>query len=195
LNDRRLITYILQEEVKVPETLTVSVVRILDKWEKLESEVFRKLLGEIGLDADQTSQLEKFMQARDVEEVKQIFPNIVSRQAYLEMAQIIKTLLDLGYDASLISFRPSIMRGFDYYDGMVFEVFDNNPENNRSMFGGGRYNGLAGIFGGNSFPATGCAPGDETTRLFLESWGLVDKILANSAERYYFPNLLETDAA
>jgi histidyl-tRNA synthetase len=195
LNDRRLITYILQAEVKVPESLIVSTVRILDKWEKLDAETFRSLLTECGLYADQISQLEKFMQSKDIEEIKQIFPNIISQEAYLQMVQMIKALLDLGYDASLISFRPSIMRGFDYYDGMVFEVFDNNPENNRSMFGGGRYNGLASIFGGNSFPATGCAPGDETTRLFLESWGLVDKILANSAERYYFPNLFETDEA
>ena len=38
------------------------------------------------------------------------------------------------------------MRGFDYYTGMVFEVFDNHPDNNRAMFGGGRYDGLVGLF-------------------------------------------------
>jgi histidyl-tRNA synthetase len=45
------------------------------------------------------------------------------------------------------------MRGFDYYDGMVFEVFDKHPDNNRAMFGGWRYNGLAEIFGVKAFPA------------------------------------------
>jgi histidyl-tRNA synthetase len=65
------------------------------------------------------------------------------------------------------------MRGFDYYDGMVFEVFDKHPDNNRALFGGGRYNGLAEIFGAKeSIPAVGFAPGDEPMRLFLESRNL-----------------------
>jgi histidyl-tRNA synthetase len=50
------------------------------------------------------------------------------------------------------------MRGFDYYDGVVFEFFDQHPDNRRAMFGGGRYNGLASIFGVDSFPAVGAAP-------------------------------------
>ena len=63
------------------------------------------------------------------------------------------------------------------------------------MFGGGRYNGLAGIFGGSEFPAVGCAPGDETTRLFLESWGLVDAILSKTtSEVYYLPIIDESVA-
>lgn len=37
------------------------------------------------------------------------------------------------------------MRGFDYYTDIVFEVMDTDPENNRSMFGGGRYDGLVGL--------------------------------------------------
>jgi len=94
---------------------------------------------------------------------------------YIPVEQLMDKLKTLGYE-KWIKFDPKIMRGFDYYDGMVFEVFDNNPENSRSMFGGGRYNGLAEIFGGKSFPAVGCAPGDETTKLFLESWKLIPKL-------------------
>jgi histidyl-tRNA synthetase len=60
---------------------------------------------------------------------------------------------------------------------MVFEIFDNHPQNNRALFGGGRYNGLANIFGSEAIPAIGFAPGDETTKLFLESWGLIPDYL------------------
>jgi histidyl-tRNA synthetase len=85
---------------------------------------------------------------------------------------------------------PSLARGFDYYDGMVFEVFDKNPENKRAMFGGGRYNGLASIFGGNSFPAVGFAPGDETTKLFLEGWNLLDENkIKTPNQKVYLPLL------
>ena len=76
-------------------------------------------------------------------------------------------------------------------------MLDNNPENNRAMFGGGRYNGLAEIFGEKNFPAVGFAPGDETFKLFLESWGLLDNIKLSLEEKYYLPLLdanLETAA-
>ncbi|HTK03198.1 MAG TPA: His/Gly/Thr/Pro-type tRNA ligase C-terminal domain-containing protein, partial [Alphaproteobacteria bacterium] len=92
-----------------------------------------------------------------------------------ETKRLIETLEKLGY-GEWIEFSPLVLRGFDYYDGIVFEVFDNNPLNTRSMFGGGRYNGLAGIFGQEPFPAVGSAPGDETTRLFLEGWNILPKI-------------------
>jgi histidyl-tRNA synthetase len=45
-------------------------------------------------------------------------------------------------------FDQTLMRGMDYYTGIVFEVFDKNPENRRSVFGGGRYDDLLSLFGG-----------------------------------------------
>jgi histidyl-tRNA synthetase len=50
------------------------------------------------------------------------------------------------------------------------------------MFGGGRYNSLALLFGKQDIPAVGIAPGDETTRLFLESWEIIpEHVLSNKA--------------
>lgn len=63
----------------------------------------------------------------------------------------------------------SLARGFDYYTDIVFEVFDTNPENNRSMFGGGRYDGLVGLFGVEPVPTIGFAMGDVTLQNFLDS--------------------------
>jgi histidyl-tRNA synthetase len=71
-----------------------------------------------------------------------------------------------------VIFDTSIVRGFDYYTGIVFEVFDTNPENNRSMFGGGRYDGLVTLFGGEPVPAFGFGMGDVTLADFLETHGL-----------------------
>lgn len=72
-----------------------------------------------------------------------------------------------------VSFDPSIVRGFDYYSGMVFEVFDTSEENTRSMFGGGRYDYLIEEYGGTHLPAVGFGMGDITLRDFLESHSLL----------------------
>ena len=68
------------------------------------------------------------------------------------------------------------MRGFDYYTDMVFEVFDNDPENNRSMFGGDRYDGLVASFGVDPVPTVGFAMGDVTLENFLRSNDLAPKL-------------------
>jgi histidyl-tRNA synthetase len=69
-------------------------------------------------------------------------------------------------------FEPTITRGFDYYTGMVFEVFDTDPANNRSLFGGGRYDNLLEIFGVEPVPTVGFGMGDITIRDFLETHNL-----------------------
>ncbi len=68
-----------------------------------------------------------------------------------------------------VVFDPGITRGFDYYTGMVFEVFDTNPANPRALFGGGRYDRLVALFGGDPIPAVGFALGDVTLADFLET--------------------------
>jgi histidyl-tRNA synthetase len=70
------------------------------------------------------------------------------------------------YDAYLV-------RGFDYYTGTVFEMFDTNPANPRALFGGGRYDDLVGIFGVEKVSAVGFGWGDVTTEDFLETHGLL----------------------
>ena len=75
--------------------------------------------------------------------------------------------------AGFIKFDPAIVRGLDYYTGMVFEQYDLTPDNTRSMFGGGRYDDLLNIFIDEKIPATGLAIGDVTFLNFLESWKLL----------------------
>jgi histidyl-tRNA synthetase len=76
-----------------------------------------------------------------------------------------------------VEFDPSIVRGFDYYTGMVFEVFDASPQNNRALFGGGRYDNLLEIFGAEGLPAVGFGVGDVSMRDFLETHDLLPKYI------------------
>lgn len=190
VNHRQLIDAILGEVVQVPDALRVGTVRILDKFVKLPLEKFETLLGEVGLDETAVTKLRQFMQAKTAVQLLEHFPELESNPGYQEVSQLMASLKTLGY-ADWAVFNPSIIRGFDYYDGMVFEIFDNHPDNNRALFGGGRYNGLANIFGAEDLPAVGFAPGDETTKLFLQSWDLLPNTAL--AEKTLFFPLLDDD--
>ena len=164
------------------------VVRTLDKWQKLKAEDIKIRLQEAGLKKEAMAVIETFMKSQNIEALALALPALKNNQGLLKIIKIMEDLESLGY-GDFIEFNPTVIRGFDYYDGIIFEVFDKNPENNRAMFGGGRYNGLAEIFGVSNFPAIGFAPGDETTRLFLESWGMLDKIILEQPIKYYLPIL------
>ena len=81
-------------------------------------------------------------------------------------------------------FDAGITRGFDYYTGMVFEVYDTNLANPRALFGGGRYDGLVALFGGKPIPAVGFALGDVTLADFLETHGLLPKLNEGYSQLY-----------
>ena len=70
-------------------------------------------------------------------------------------------------------FDPTLFRGFSYYNGMVFEIFDTNKENRRSLFGGGRYDNLTHLFDNENTPAVGFGMGDVTIKDFLETHDLL----------------------
>ena len=74
---------------------------------------------------------------------------------------------------STATFDPTLVRGFDYYTVITFEIFDTNPANPRALFGGGRYDRLVALFGGNPIPAVGFAIGDVTLMDFLETHELM----------------------
>ena len=88
-----------------------------------------------------------------------------------KLMTLIETLKSRG--VGNVVFEPEIVRGFDYYTGVVFEVNDTNPENPRALFGGGRYDGLVAMFGGDPIPAVGFAFGDVTLVDFLTTHNLL----------------------
>jgi histidyl-tRNA synthetase len=134
--------------------------RLLDRKKKMTPEEFATGLG------GRTDPLSIIMSGSDatVAQEKAKLLNMIEAFAARGMTNVV--------------FDPEIVRGFDYYTGMVFEVFDTNPENPRSLFGGGRYDGLVGMFGGEPIPCVGCAMGDVTLLDFLETHGLTPAVSA-----------------
>ena len=88
-----------------------------------------------------------------------------------DVAEVRSSLAELGIHNAI--YDPLLARGFDYYTGIVFEIFDTGPENHRSLFGGGRYDNLLELFGAEKIPAVGFGMGDVTLHDFLETHGLL----------------------
>ncbi len=188
INNRKLINDLLALS-GIADDRKLDTIRLMDKWNKLDPKDLESAFAEIEVSRDSFVLLEKFMKSKTEVELGEAIPKLKDSEGFKEIVEATVTLRELGY-GEYVNFKADLIRGFDYYDGIVFEIFDKHPDNLRAMFGGGRYNGLAEIFGKTSFPAVGFAPGDETTKLFLESWGLLDKI--KKTERYYLPLLDES---
>lgn len=92
-----------------------------------------------------------------------------------------------------VVFDPTLVRAFIYYTGMVFEIFDTDISNPRSLFGGGRYDNLIGLFGGEPIPAVGFGMGDVTLLDFLTTHDLVPH--ASASPEIYLGTPTEEDLA
>lgn len=153
VSDRRILETIYGN-VGIPAEERAGITRLLDKREKVEN--FKELLAAQVRDDTKASEL--------VDQIER-----TTSTAYLEELRV--QLEHLGVGNMIVD--TSITRGFDYYTGMVFEIFDTSPENRRSMFGGGRYDNLLSMFGADSIPAVGFGMGDVTARDFLEAHNLM----------------------
>ncbi len=180
LNDRKIIDYILSQVTDDNEK-KLELVRLMDKYLKLTQEEFKTELATLNISNSEV--ITKFLETKSLGELE------VPLEIKFNLNQLIKVLTELGF-GDYLKFDPSMIRGFDYYDGTIFEFFDKNPENRKAMFGGGRYNGLAGIFGQDNIPAVGMAPGDETMKLFLTSWNLFPDF-EKDKKKVYLPMLVE----
>lgn len=169
LNDRELIDWVMKDYLGLDETKALGMVKLLDRRNKMDEEDFNKIAIEI-------VGIEELGKVLDLFNVKS-FDSIPEWLAGSGKIDRIKNVSDkLAAGGVKTEFDITLMRGFDYYTGIVFEVFDNNPENNRSMFGGGRYDGLVGLFGVDDLPVVGAAIGETTIIEFVKAWGLLPEL-------------------
>lgn len=89
-----------------------------------------------------------------------------AREGISEMEEIERCLGNMGVTTN-ISFDVSLARGLDYYTGPIFETVIEKPRIG-SISGGGRYDGLIGMFSGKDIPATGTSLGLERIITIME---------------------------
>lgn len=166
INDRRIMNALYEKfELSADEIQKVS--KVIDKKAKSSLEAFKDMLGGI---FKKDSHVEEFLAV--IESNKNLIKALGEDHPLIKnLAELIDGLAALGIQN--VVFDATVVRGLDYYTGIVFEIFDTNPENRRSLFGGGRYDDLLSIFGNDKVPAVGFGAGDVTIRDFLETHGLL----------------------
>ncbi len=177
LNDRRVLAGLAQtlsaRDREGPLLVTI------DKLDKIGRDgVTRELEGR-GFDAEQIARMWTVLDLQG--DNASVLAGLAERlepsadvDAGLERLAEVLTLCEaLGVPAGRVRIDPTLARGLDYYTGPVFEVTIEGTGVG-SLAGGGRYDGLIGVFGKTQVPAVGVALGLDRLLLVLEERGLLD---------------------
>lgn len=166
LNSRQLMNYLFDDYLKLDKVQTETLIRLIDKIDKIDRSEFSARLDAVLAPSQREDGTEdKILHLIGIQTLDELPDDVKSDQSVQRLSQTLNAAQKLGL--TNVRFDSKLMRGFDYYTGMVFEVFDTHPQNNRSMFGGGRYDGLVSAFGVEPVPTVGFGMGDATLYNFL----------------------------
>lgn len=175
ISSRSLVNQFLREYMKLSDQQVHETSKLIDRWHKIEKSEFHKQASEILTDDKQLNELISLLESKNLDSLPDEVQNHQSAKDLKDLMSLLKAA-----DVTAAGFDFSVIRGMDYYTGIVFEVFDSDPDNIRSMFGGGRYDGLVGLFGAEPVPTVGFGMGDVTLQKFLESHNLLPKLKAET---------------
>ena len=196
LNNRKIMNYIFHDLFKLSDDEAYTISKLIDKKDKISHETFVE--GARAVLKDNTDEFVALLMSKNFEEFRANFTgknsgkscekvdntavapvNAQEHAGIMEIQAVMDALDELGI--TNVRFDQTLMRGFDYYTGTVFEIFDTSPENRRAVLGGGRYDDLLSLFDSNKttennatkVPAVGFGTGDVIIRDLLETYGLL----------------------
>ena len=172
INDRLIVDTVFKNILNVTEEESYKLYKIVDKAKKVKQDAIEKMVNEISLDSSQKENFYAYLDCKSFEDAT----NLLEKHNFNDEANNLKSLIDqlsaLGL-AKYLTFDPTIVRGLDYYTGIVFEVFDKHLDNRRAICGGGAYANLLKIFNEEPVTGVGFGLGDVTLKDFLEVHGLL----------------------
>ncbi|PYT01418.1 MAG: histidine--tRNA ligase [Acidobacteria bacterium] len=182
INHREILTDIL-DTAGVPAELHGDALVAIDKLDKIGNEGVAKELADRGVTDDAAGMLLTIFEQTQkiVDEGKDVnrtivsnLINIVSNEVLTSIGQILKFA-----GKAPIQIDPSLARGLSYYTGTIMEI--NVPDLAGSLAGGGRYDGLIGMFGKEQIPACGLSIGLERILVVMEERGMFPPEIADAA--------------
>ena len=170
INHRKLVeSYIIQVLESNETSSLADMFRAVDKIQKKSK---NEILQEYKQKGYSSEKLEKILEFSSIKgtpsEIQQNF-DTSGLDGWDELCTLYDSLKNIGIDNIRINF--GIVRGLDYYSGIVFEAYDSTSDLG-ALVGGGRYDSLPNAFGRNDLGATGVAGGIERIILRLDAQGI-----------------------
>jgi histidyl-tRNA synthetase len=175
LNDRAIVDAIFKTLMKINEEQTHKLYKIVDKAKKVTHEALIKMVTEIKLTPESENIFYSYLQLKNFDDVN----TFLLKNNLNEIANNFSIFIEYTKKAGLseyLKYDPTIVRGLDYYTGIVFEIFDKHPDNRRALCGGGAYANLLQIFNEDALPGVGFGLGDVTLKDFLEVHNLLPNL-------------------
>jgi len=165
LNNRKILEALLRS-VGIKDNYKAGALRSLDKLakigreevkrefetQKISTEQFENLMNQINIVGDNRAKLDQISQF--------LIDDNAGMEGIEELRQIIGLLDKSGLDTP-IQVDFSLVRGLDYYTGPIFEIKSTDQKELGSFAGGGRYDQLVQVLGGQTTPAVGISFGIE----------------------------------
>ncbi|WP_353092529.1 histidine--tRNA ligase [Tissierella praeacuta] len=169
INNRKILNGFFQNiDIEDP----ASVLRAVDKLDKIGIEGVEKELGELGISTDIVDKIKDFISIKGsnqeiLSRLRELeIDNEVFIEGLEELATVIKYVGLFGVPEDNYAIDLTIARGLDYYTGTVYETFLDNYLSIGSVCSGGRYDDLATHYTKQRLPGVGICIG--LTRLFYQ---------------------------
>ena len=148
-----------------PELIS-DILRAIDKIQKKSKQEIVSEYEKKGYAKEKLEKIIEFSKLKgSPEEISKIF-DVTQFENWSELIILFESLKNRNVNNIQIDF--GIVRGLDYYSGVVFEAFDKTFDIG-ALVGGGRYDDLPSVFGRDDLGATGVAGGVERIMLALEN--------------------------
>ena len=170
VGDRRVVEDYVRKRLGIGEQeKAVELMRALDKVEKKTSAELHSEYAAKGFEAEQVEGVLDFGRLRGTPDEVLAKGSELKLESVSELRSLADDLDSRGL--TNVEYNMSIVRGIDYYTGIVFEGADTKNPRLGSLFGGGRYDALPRIFGRTDLSATGAAGGIERIAMSLGETG------------------------
>ena len=163
--DRELIESYIKDIFKSDSNLVSDILRAVDKSQKKRKQEIIKEYQEKGYSVSNLEKVLEFAQIKGTPQEIEKKIDVHKLTNWNKVLQLFESLENRGVRNIRINF--GIVRGLDYYSGIVFEVFDSSSDLG-ALVGGGRYDTLTKAFGRSDLGATGAAGGVERIAHSLE---------------------------
>lgn len=149
--------------------LESSVVIAIDKLDKIGREGVTRELRERGVGPESIEQLWQILDAPEGAELEHLDQALGEHgaAALAEVREVLELAEQMGVERARMRFDPTLARGMSYYTGPVYETVVTEPKVG-SISGGGRYDGLIGMFSNREIPAVGVSLGLERIIAVME---------------------------